>query len=219
MNFKGDASLFYRFSRWCTLMFYRIFYRFEAYGVDEHWCDGPAIIAANHTSFYDPPAVGIAVKKGIHYLARKSLFRFPIFGFMLKRYHVHPLDEGSATSAIKAVTTLLSQNKQVVIFPEGTRQKDDKIGKVKAGIGMLVQRTQCPIIPVYILGAYQVWNRHRRLPKLYGKIICVVGSPIKWENFAQMDRKKAQKAVVEKWKESLAALKNWYENDAKGSPP
>jgi len=79
---------------------------------------------------------------------------------------------------------------------------------------MLAMRCQAPIIPVYIHGCYDVWKRSQRFPKLTGKTACVFGSPIKPEQFSHLPKKEAQEAMGQSVKESIEALKLWYENSA-----
>lgn len=209
-NRKSDASWFYRFCRFLVWLKFKLFYKMEVRGLAENLYPGAAIIAANHTSFLDPPAIGAAWKRGIHYLARATLFDVPILGFLLKKYNVHPLERGGVAAALRTVSLLLSQGKQVVIFPEGTRSSTDDIGDLKAGIGLLAIKNNVPVIPVYIHGAYQIWNRHRKLPKMSGKLIINVGKPIFPEHFSSLDKKNAQIALTEKWKEEVLHLKKIY---------
>ncbi|HEX7859586.1 MAG TPA: lysophospholipid acyltransferase family protein, partial [Verrucomicrobiae bacterium] len=68
--------------------FFRIFFRLynRSQVIDAHNVpkEGPAILASNHASFIDPPLVGSATNREINYLARESLFRFPVIGWILR---------------------------------------------------------------------------------------------------------------------------------------
>lgn len=210
---------FYRFSRKLVEYFFRIFYRAKVYGEKAHFIKGRAIIAGNHVSFYDPPFVGVGWQEVIHYFARPSLFTKPVLGFLLRSYNVHPLPSDSPTSAIKFISQLLNQDLKVVIFPEGTRSKKDEIIDPKSGFVMIAHRTKSPIIPVYVAGAYQVWNRQRKWPKLTGKIACVFGSALSWDAFEHLSKKEAQEKMLEQWLKAMNDLRSWYESGAKGTPP
>lgn len=216
---QKKSFLFYRFSRKLVEIFFRLFYKAKIYGEKEHFFKGRAIIAGNHVSFYDPPFVGVGWQEVIHYFARPSLFEKPVLGFLLRSYNVHPLPSDSPTSAIKFISKLLKEGLKVVIFPEGTRSKEDRIMDPKSGFVMIAHRTQSPIIPVYVGGAYDIWNRFRKKPKLSGRLVCVFGSPLRWERFEALDKKQAQEAMMTQWQKSVEALRDWYEAGAKGTPP
>lgn len=219
MSASSKSFLFYRFSRKIVEIFFRLFYRLKVYGAHEHLIEGRAILAGNHVSFFDPPLIGVAWPEIIHYFARQSLFEKPVLGFLLRSYNVHPLSSEGAMGALKLFSTLLKQDYKVVIFPEGMRAKENKIEDVKQGFTMIAQKCDSPIIPVYVHGTYDVWNRYRKWPKLNGRIACVFGTPLQWSLFEGIDRKEAQIQMSRKWKESVEALKDWYLEGAKGTPP
>lgn len=219
MKTKKESHLFYRFSRKIVEIFFRLFYKMKVYGEKEHFFKGRAIIAGNHVSFFDPPFVGVAWPEVIHYFARDTLFEKPILGFLLRSYNVHPLSSKSATGALKLVSSLLEEDLKVVIFPEGTRSEEDKITDPKQGFAMIAQKANSPVIPAYVHGAYDIWNRKRKWPKLSGRLVCVFGSPLSFDQFKHLNKKEAQAAMVDAWKESVESLKKWYLDGAKGSPP
>lgn len=219
MNTKKNSYLFYRFSRKLVEIFFRLFYKMKVYGAKEHFISGGAIIAANHVSFFDPPFVGVAWPEVIHYFARPSLFTKPVLGWLLRSYNVHPLSAESAMGALKLISELLKQNLKVVIFPEGTRSTEDKIIEPKQGFCMIAQKNNSPIVPTYVHGAYDIWNKYRKLPKLCGRLVCIFGTPLTWDNFKHLEKKEAQAAMVKAWHQSVENLKRWYLDGAKGSPP
>ncbi len=125
--------------------------RIKTYGMVHVPHQGKVIIASNHISNLDPPFVGVAVKKKIHFLAKEELFRISLFGRILKSVNAIPLKRGrySADSLKKAIE-LLNKGEGILVFPEGTRSRDGNLGKPKLGIGMLVVRTKAPVLPVLI---------------------------------------------------------------------
>lgn len=210
---------FYWLVRNFTKCFLMVFYRHRVYGI-EHIIKGRAILAPNHASFLDPPLVAASWPQEASFLARKSLFSIPIIGSAIRRLNSYPV-AGTAQDlgSIKLICHLLEENSQVIIFPEGNRTFDGQFGPIKSGIGMLALRCHSPIVPIYIHGSFDAWNRTRKFPKLLGKTACVIGSPIDWQPFSHLDKKAAQEAIAIKVKESLESLKKWYENGAEGSPP
>lgn len=212
-------SFLYRFILCMTWMFFKIFYRHRVYG-SHHYYSQAAIIAANHSSFYDPPILAISWPEEVHFLAREGLFKNPLFGGLIRKLNAHPVS-GDATDigVFKVICALLGEEKKIILFPEGKRGKTDALGTLKPGIAVLVSRSKSAVIPAYIHGSFSIWGRSRSFPKLGGKTACVFGSPIRWSEFAHLDKKHAQQALLDKLTESIEALREWYEKGAKGSPP
>lgn len=109
--------------------------------------------------------------------------------------------------SIKTICKLLNEEKKVLIFPEGVRSLNGELTPFKTGIGMFALRCQAPIIPVYLQGCYEIWNRQQPYPKLWGKIICMIGSPIYPHTYAHLEKKEAQKKISEDLKASMEILK------------
>jgi len=213
-----QMHFFYRFIVFLSWCVFKIFYRHKVYGL-EHFVRRPGILAPNHTSYWDPPVVAISWPEEIHFLAKESLFRPFLFGPFIRALNSHPVHGDVAdVSIFKTILQLLKENKYVVVFPEGKRTNGELQG-IKPGIGMLLMRSQTSIIPTYIHGTHEVWGRHQKFPKPFGKTACVFGTPILYESFAHLEKKEAQNAVAETLSESILALKNWYITGAKGIPP
>ncbi len=217
-HFKG-VPLMYRLVLCLSWLIGKIFYRLKIYGL-EHFYPRGAILAANHTSFLDPPIVSVSWPEVVHFLARASLFRSKLFGRFIASVNTHPVTgESGDVQVMKMVVSLLQEGHKVVLFPEGTRSKSGELQPIKPGIGMLVSRSKSAIIPVYIDGAYEVWGRNRKLPRPFGKIRCVYGSAITWDSVAGLDRKEAQLLLAQKLEASWKNLKAWLEQGAVGIPP
>ena len=212
-------NFFYWLTKSSFRVFFNLFYGHQVFGL-EHFIEGRGIIAPNHASFFDPPMIAGSWPEDVYFLARKSLFSLPVLGFMLKRLHSYPVDGTTKDlKSIKLVCRLLSENKKVTIFPEGIRSRNGNMSPIKSGIGMLALRCQSPIIPVYIVGCYDIWNRTRRFPRLKGKTACIFGSPIDWQKFSHLEKKQAQEEIAAHVLEAILNLKNWYEKGAQGVPP
>jgi cytidylate kinase len=215
---KGITFL-YRMVIFLAWLIGKIFYRLKVYGL-EHYYPRGAILASNHTSFLDPPIVSASWPEEVHFLARETLFKNRLFGAFIRHLNTHPVSgDAGDIGVMKTILSLLEQGKKVVLFPEGTRSTNGNLQNLKAGISMLVSRTKTAIIPVYIDGSYQAWNRHQKFPRLFGKVSCVFGSPITWESFSHLDKKEAQKQIVEKLTDAILGLKEWLKDGAKGVPP
>jgi 1-acyl-sn-glycerol-3-phosphate acyltransferase len=204
------------FLAWC---FFKILYRHKVYG-REHFYSGAAIIAGNHSSYYDPPILAISWPEEVHFLAREGLFVNPFFGGFIRKLNAHPVSgEASDIGVFKLICSLLVQGKKVILFPEGKRGDTEQLDELKPGIALLVSRSNSAVIPAYIHGTFGIWNHFRKFPKLWGKTACVYGKPLLWSQFAHLDKRTAQKALTDQLGLSINALRQWYERGAKGTPP
>ena len=139
---------------------------------------GPVILAANHQSYLDPPLAGIACKRAIYFLARKSLLEVPVLGWLLPKLNVIPVDqEGTDRSALKALIRILKRGDGTLVFPEGERTQDGNLQPALPGIGLVIAKTLAPVVPMRIFGSRDAWPRDGRL-RLFRPITVVVGKPI-----------------------------------------
>jgi 1-acyl-sn-glycerol-3-phosphate acyltransferase len=139
--------------------------------------EGPVLIVCNHSSYLDPPMVGIAYRRAIWFLARKSLFRG--FGaWLYPRLNVIPVDqEGPDMSGLKNIIRLLHRGERVLLFPEGARSFDGAMRQGEPGVGLVVARTRAPVQPVRLFGTHEALPRGSALPRP-SKIRLVVGEPL-----------------------------------------
>ena len=216
---KDPMSFFYRFMNFFSWYLFKFLFPFEFYG-QERLKKGAFIIAANHASFLDPPLLGLACPEPVHYLAKDSLFKIPIFGFLIRKMNAHPLKgDASDIGVLKGALKLLLEGSKVILFPEGKRSFDNKLSAIKPGLSLLVSKTDARIVPTYIYGTYEAWPRKNLLPKFRAKIGCVFGSPFGWSEFSHLEKKQAQLLFAEKLKNAIEDLKKWHESGSIGTPP
>lgn len=126
---------------------------------------GACLFASNHQSMLDPPLIGSCLPREISFIARRSLFDNPVFGFVIRACHSIPVDRGEAdVGAIRAALSALRSGDGLLIFPEGTRSQDGIIAEPKAGAGLLACRSGVPVVPIRIRGARDVLPRGANFP-------------------------------------------------------
>ena len=173
----------------------RIAFQYRAFGQENIVEAGPAIMAANHQSYFDPPLVGITCKNELHFLARKTLFEVPVLGPLISRVNALPVDLSKGDlSALRTVINLLKEGHRTVIFPEGTRSLNGQIQQARPGIGMIIARTLAPVVPMRIFGSFEAWPKGGKI-ELHA-ITVVVGKPIRFtkEDFLTLNRESYQQA-------------------------
>lgn len=212
---KGSYFLVY----WMARIFFKVCFRLKIHGL-EHYRRGSGIIAANHSSNFDPPVLSISCPEEVHFLAKESLFHVPLLGPLIRTLNSHPVSRGAGDiQTFKTIIHLLQEGHKVILFPEGKRCFDGELQPIERGLAFLVQKSQSTIFPAYLQGVFHAWPRTKKLPRLFGKITCVFGTPIEWEDFEGLDKREAERQITERMSQSLHSLKSWLENGAKGSPP
>jgi 1-acyl-sn-glycerol-3-phosphate acyltransferase len=158
----------------------QIFYRFRIVHRERMIQEGPVIVAMNHQSFFDPPLAGNACDRPIYFLAKKSLLKVPVLGWLLPKLNVIPVDlEGTDRSAIKALIRILNAGQGALLFPEGSRSPHGGLLPAQAGLGLVIAKTRAPVVPMRIFGAHQAWPIGGQI-RLGPRITIVVGKPIRF---------------------------------------
>ena len=141
---------------------YRMFFRGEVVGVENIPETGPFLLAANHASHLDPPAIGSNVPRQLAFFARKTLWKGGVLSWWMDQAGCIPVDRdgaGSDVSAIKRVLKALKEGRALLLFPEGTRSADGEIKAPKSGVGMIACRARVPVVPVRIFNSHRAWGR------------------------------------------------------------
>ena len=162
---------------------YTVYFRWRVFNAERVPVSGGVILAANHASFIDPPLVGGALPRPINYLARESLFRFPVVGAVLRSWNAVPVDrDGGGAAGLKAILARLLAGGGIILFPEGTRTKDGRLQPARSGIGLTVIKSTAPVVPVRVFGSYEAYGRHMKIPRPR-RVIVKFGKPM---NFATL---------------------------------
>lgn len=158
-------SRLYRYGRFACRIFFKAFYRVEAFGQANVPGEGAVILCSNHISTLDPPMVGTPLTRKVHFMAKAELFKIPLFGKLIANLGAFPVKRGGVSKeSIRHALELLGQGGVLGIFPEGTRGG----GMGKKGAASLAMRSGATVIPVAIIGSY----------KLFGKMKVIYGKPV-----------------------------------------
>ena len=188
----------YHFSRFLA----RTFFAYRVVNGERIVEEGGAILAMNHESYLDPPLAGIACRREIYYLARKTLLDWPILGPILPKLKVVPVDQERADmSALKSVIKLVRNGHCTVIFPEGSRTWDGRLQPAQPGLGLIIAKTDVPVVPMRIFGAHEAFPRGGK-PRLFTPITMVVGDPIL---FTAADREGQGRDLYQRLSEQVMA--------------
>jgi 1-acyl-sn-glycerol-3-phosphate acyltransferase len=179
-----------------------VLFQFRFAGRQHVPLEGPVLIVANHQSHLDPVLIGLACPRRLKFFARIGLFFWP-FSWWIRALGAVPIDRAKALGGIKTTLKLLKQGQAVVVFPEGSRTFNGKMGEMLPGFCMLARRSEATIVPAAIDGAFEALPRGSFYPRL-AEISLVICPPITPHDISAMSDEQLTKLVV---KRISAALK------------
>lgn len=164
--------------RYIVYGFFKICFRLKVRNARFLPESGGVIIAANHTSYLDPPIIGVCLNRRPTFIAKSSLFKIPLVGQIIKAYSIGVKRENPTPSTIKKALRVLRDGGALVIFPEGGRSHDGSLKDIKRGVGLLASLSDVPVVPACIKGAHRALPVGARVPRPK-KIEVVFGRPIR----------------------------------------
>ena len=164
-------------------VFFSLYFRIKGEG-KENIPDGPVIIAPNHQSFFDSLFVTSFLKakqlKNTYFYAKEKHIKQSWLKFLANRHNIVVMDLNKDLKlSIQKLGELLKQKKNLVIFPEGTRTKDGKLGDFKKTFAILSKELKVPVVPVSIKGAYDALPKGAKFPRPFKKIRVKFLPPVK----------------------------------------
>lgn len=188
----GDASggggehiligrrLFWLFLYVVCNLWVRVCYRFRSYGAHHIPMTGPVLLIVNHQSYFDPMIMGVSTRNRPFFaMAKRTLWRSRILGWLIIQLNGIPLDqENGDIKALRLGVEALRDNHMLLVFAEGARTQDGAVAPFAPGVLLLIRRAKPTIVPVAIEGAFDVWPRGQKRPRLFGRLRVNYGEPI-----------------------------------------
>ena len=172
----------YGICQFLSVVFFGGLFRYRAFGRGHVPSEGGVVLASNHQSYFDPVLVGLSLGRQIHIMAREGLFSVPGFSALIRSLNAFPVRRGAFDrEALRQALKLLGEGKVLVVFPEGTRTRDGRLLKPKAGIGLMARKAGVPVVPVLIRGAFEAWPANRALFRAFVPIRVDFGPPVRAE--------------------------------------
>ena len=188
----------------CEIIFpwiFKIWLRWEVFGRENIPAEGPVVIAANHLSLLDPPVLGAAATRKVHFMAKSELFKPAWFGALIRKLGAFPVRRGAMDrDAIKTGLTILKENKVLAVFPEGTRSKTGELGRAGGGAFMMAVKCKAKIVPACIYGTDL--KRHPGWPK----VRVIFGKPVEYDPDMGTGRESLDELGAS-WKEEVLKLR------------
>lgn len=146
------------------------------------------MFVANHRGLFDVPALFLALPVKVRFIAKKELFRIPIFGWAMSLSGHISIDRESPIGGIRAFNTAVVQarkeNVSICVFPEGSVSWDGALQSLKNGAFVLAARSMVPVVPVWISGSREVLPRGTIMIRP-GTIKVSIGEPIDTSRYSR----------------------------------
>lgn len=148
--------------------------RFDIAGVERIPTEGPAIVVANHRSYFDTVAIGLTVMqsgRSPRFLGKKEVFDAPVLGTLARAMGGIRVDRGSGSGEpLQEAARALAAGELVVLMPQGTIPRGRAFYEPtlvgKTGAARLAAMSQAPVVPIGLWGTEHVWPRSSRLPNV-----------------------------------------------------
>ena len=178
-------------------------------GLDTIPRHGPAVLCANHLSFFDSVVVMMTVDRPVYFIGKaqyldswKTRRLFPALGMI-------PIDRDNgakATVALDAAADVLRSGALLCIFPEGTRSRDGQLHRGYIGAARIAIAVGCPILPVGIVGTREIQPPGARLPRPGRSCSVAIGSPLRADDVELSRRRSVARALTNQTMERIAEL-------------
>lgn len=190
----------YNFLVFLVRSFVKLWFKVEVIGKENVPDKGGYIVASNHQSYWDPVLIAVFLKGKYCFMAKKELFRNKLFGWFITMLGAFPVERGSGDSApLDEAVSRIKSGKIFVIFPEGTRSLNGKLGRGRSGVSVIAGMSGADLLPYAI--------KYDGRPKFRSKVSIRIGKLIPAEEIKISDTDRHQiKNTTNRIMEEIAAL-------------
>ena len=207
--------MLYRIAQIFFRIYFSIYHRASIHGLDELRIffesrgRRPVVLAANHESYLDPPAIGMVFPYPLRFVAWDALFSIPVLRTLIRALGAVPVSQenkNSAASVMRDVMGFIHDGYSVLIFPEGKRTPDGSLQPLEGGAALISSKTGSAIVPVW-LDTFEAYPISRVFPRPR-HVSVTFGRPILPEELPEMSEKDRRKTLLEMLGQSLAEMRD-----------
>jgi 1-acyl-sn-glycerol-3-phosphate acyltransferase len=185
----GSRSLTWRFAKArARTLESMLGVRVTVTGLEHVASGGPFVYAPNHQSHLDILALLAHLPGAVRFAAKDSLWRHPVVGAVLDSLGMVPIARDDSSRSIATLERVRDEGESFVIFPEGTRSRDGRLGEFKKGAFVLAIRLGLPIVPVTCVGTRRLMPKGSRLTVVPGEAELIIDRPIPTDGLRFEDR-------------------------------
>lgn len=185
--------------------------RLTIFGAENIPLEGPALLALNHTGYYDFIFGGIPAhlrgRRLVRFMAKKEIFDAPVAGPLMRAMKHLPVDRSAGASSLAEAVARLRAGQLVGIFPEATISRSFELKEFKNGAARIAAEADAPLIPMVIWGSQRIWTKGhpRRLGRTKTPVFIRVGEPV--------DTSGDPDAAIQRLKDSMSVLLDRVRDD------
>lgn len=171
--------------------------RLRIEGVEQVPRTGGVILAPNHVSAADWPAVGVSCPRPLRWVAKSDLFNVPVIGPFCWLHHAFPIQRGTPDrAALRLAEELVRAGDALVIFPEGAVSETGRLQPLKHGLAMIALRSGAPVVPVALQGTNRILPYGSNVPRPVWKRVRVrFGAPLTFSDLWRLPPKASSRAL------------------------
>jgi len=196
--------MLYNVFRAAFWVFTHLICRYQVSGREHVPLTGPLLIVANHLSWYDPILLGVVLPRRVWFFTKVEIFSWPFVGLLCRLTGQIPVNRGeSDRAALERGLTYLQEGKALMVFPEGTVERQEQMIAAHTGAAMLAMRTGVTILPIAHCGTRRVL---RSLRIWFPRVEIQIGKPYTRVLPEGVPRKVALKLVTEDMMKRIAEM-------------
>lgn len=161
-----------------------VFYlRLETVGIENIPEEGGVILAPNHPSDSDSFILGTAIRRQLHTMGKEELFRKRFAGYIFRKLNAFPVKRFEFDrEAIRIAVDILKDGHVIDMYPEGTVSLDGSLQEPKSGTAFIALRAKAAVVPVALIGTFNVLSKGQRVPRPH-KVIIKFGKPLYFDEY------------------------------------
>ncbi|WP_417914584.1 lysophospholipid acyltransferase family protein [Candidatus Electronema sp. JM] len=167
----------------------------------------PYIFIGNHCSMADIMAFSGYIRHDYRWIAKKELFKIPVFGAAMRAVDYIPIDRSHGREAVRSLNDAaqrIAEGSSVILFPEGTRSLDGRLQPFKTGAVMLAVKAGVELVPVGFNGTHQALPKGKLLSR-GGEVVLRIGQPLPTAGFKAKDKQELAALLHQRVAELLDA--------------
>ena len=165
---------------------------------------GPLLIVANHLSWYDPIILALVLPRRVWFFTKEEMFHWPIVGGLCRLTGQISVRRGAGDrAALAEALAYLQQGRAVMVFPEGTVERQEQMLPAYSGVAMLALHSGATVLPIAhtgtrrILRSFRVW---------FPRVSIEIGAPFTPQLPAGVARKAGLQIVTQEIMERIANM-------------
>jgi len=171
---KLDA-LYYNICRAFFWLAAHLTSRYTVRGLEHVPETGPLLIVANHLSWFDPMLLGVILQRRAWFFTKSEIFNWPLIGWICRATGQISVHRGASDrAALEQALAYLREGKAIVIFPEGTVERQEQMIPAHSGVAMLALRSGATVLPIAHTGTRRVMRTWR---SWFPRVTIQIGTP------------------------------------------